>query len=164
MSRGLTFSQITLFLSILALMISCAAAGVSASDDVSDALHGDHAIAHLSANEAVIEVTINPEARVSIKRTDAPLPTPQCGQSGAWIIRIVNQGFVTAGLTFHASTDSIKLEPVTPRLTGNEVEYRWLHFVMMEERLVDMTLTVDAGRATSDIGGRAQLPLLLLCR
>lgn len=129
---------------------------------------GDEAIDQALAGKAALEVTINPEARVSILRTQAPLNMPQCGKSGAWLVRIINQGFVTAGLSFQSvaplSAKLLSLEPVTPRLTGAAVEYRALHFMMNETHQMEVTLGVDAGPATSDIGERAKLPLLLQCK
>lgn len=124
----------------------------------------DGAINQLLEKKAAIEVTINPEARISIKRTPAPLTMPPCGKSGVWLIRIVNQGFVTAGLNVRTIESSVSLEPAAPPLSGGAVEYRLLRYTMSEIHQSDITLTVDAGSATSDIGGRAILPLLLQCR
>lgn len=129
---------------------------------------GDEALNQMLAAKAALEVTINPEARVSITRTKAPLTMPQCGKSGVWLVRIINQGFVTAGLNFRPigalSAELLSLEPVTPRLAGAAVEYRTLHYTMNKTHQMDITLGVDAGPATSDIGERAKLPLLLQCR
>jgi hypothetical protein len=128
----------------------------------------DNDIDQLLQKKAVIEVTINPEARVSIGRTQVPLTMPQCEKSAVWLIRIVNQGFVSARLNFRIlaapPANLVILEPVTPRLTGAAVEYRALHFRVNETRQMDITLGVDAGPATSDIGERARLPVLLQCR
>ena len=152
------------YIVILATSFACADFRALAAETVNEGLRGDDAINQLHEKEAAIEVTINPEARVSIKRTNAPLTMPQCGKSGAWLVRVINQGFVTAGLNFRTAASSISLETVLPRLTGAVVEYRLLHFMMNETHQMEITLAVDAGSATSDIGGRAILPLLLQCR
>src|SRR5438552_1316810 len=51
---------------------------------------------HIVAQKALIEVTINPEARVSVRRTTAPLPLFACGTAEPLLVRIVNQGRVTS--------------------------------------------------------------------
>jgi hypothetical protein len=50
------------------------------------------------AQKALIEVTINPEARVSVGRTAVPLPLFACGTAEPLLVRIVNEGHVTSSV------------------------------------------------------------------
>ena len=85
---------------------------------------------HIVAQKALIEVTINPEARVSVRRTEAPLPLFACGTAEPLLVRILNQGRVTSNfnICLLQETDAsiVVLQPITQHLAGATVEYRLL--------------------------------------
>jgi hypothetical protein len=122
---------------------------------------------HIVAPKALIEVTINPEARVSVRRIAAPLPLFACGTAEPLLIRIVNQGRVTSNFNIRLlqETDAnmVVLQPITPHLAGATVEYRSLIMTVGTVRPVDLTLVADAGPGTDDLGLRSQLPLIVKC-
>jgi hypothetical protein len=122
---------------------------------------------HIIAQKALIEVTINPEARVSVRRTAAPVPLFACGTAEPLLIRIVNQGRVSSNFNIRLlqETDAnmVVLQPITPHLAGATVEYRSLIMTVGTVRPVDLTLVADAGPGTDDLGLRSQLPLIVKC-
>jgi hypothetical protein len=119
------------------------------------------------ATHAAIEVTINPEARVSVIRASASLPRFACGIAEPLLIRILNQGRVTSVLNVHllgeATAPAASLNPVTPHLAGASVEYRLLILTVKSVRPIDLTLGVDAGPGTGDLAFRSHLSMLLQC-
>ena len=120
------------------------------------------------AQKALIEVTINPEARVSVRRTAAPLPSFSCGEAEPLLVRIVNQGRVTSDFNIRSlqeetDTSMVVLQPITPHLAGATVEYRLLTMTVSSVRPVDLTLVADAGAGTNDLGLRSQLSLIVKC-
>jgi hypothetical protein len=122
---------------------------------------------HLVAQKALIEVTINPEARVSVRRTEAPLPLFACGTPEPLLVRIVNQGRVTSNFNIRLlqETDAsmVVLQPITQHLAGATVEYRLLTMTVSTVRPYDLTLIADAGPGTNDLGLRSQLSLIVKC-
>ena len=87
-------------------------------------------IDRLVASKATIDVTINPEARVSATRTEVQLPTFTCGIAEPLLIRIVNSGHVgsvlNAQLLRESVTRKVSLGHISPHLSGASVEYRLL--------------------------------------
>jgi hypothetical protein len=122
---------------------------------------------HIVAQKALIEVTINPEARVSVRRTEAPLPLFACGTAEPLLVRIVNQGRVTSNFNIRLlqETDAslVVLQPITQHLAGATVEYRLLTMTVGTVRPYDLTLIADAGPGTNDLGLRSQLSLIVKC-
>ena len=125
------------------------------------------AIQRVLTSKAVLEVTINPEARVSVHRTPTPLPSPTCGKPFPLLIRIVNQAGATSDLRVRASHPStaalVEIQPPEPRLAGASVEYRALRLSLLHGGTTDITLVFDAGPGTEDLGNRATVSLLLRC-
>jgi hypothetical protein len=119
------------------------------------------------AQKAFIEVTINPEARVSVRRTAAPLPLFACGTAEPLLVRIVNEGHVTSSVNIRLrqeiNANMVMLGRLTPRLTGATVEYRSLMMTVGTIRPVDLTLIADAGPGTDDLGLRSQLSMIVKC-
>jgi hypothetical protein len=123
-------------------------------------------IDRLLASLAPIEITINPEARVSISRTATALPNCTLGKRELWLMRIVNQGRVSSTLNLRLLGDEerlVELEQITPQLVGASVEYRVLLLTVIAARPIDLTIAADAGPGTDDLGLRSQLVLLLRC-
>jgi hypothetical protein len=124
-------------------------------------------IDRIVAPKAAIEITINPEARVSVRRTSARLPLFACNVGEPLLVRIVNQGRVSSGLNLRPLEDvgakMVILEPIKPRLSGAGVEYRLLMMTVNTVRPIELTLVADAGPGTDDLGFRSQLPLIVKC-
>jgi hypothetical protein len=124
-------------------------------------------IDHILANRAPIEVTINPEARVSVRRTGATLPKFHCGTPTPILIRVVNQAFVTSNLGVRlrdmSPTTLVNFQPIQPRLAGASLEYRVLLISLTQPRYADITLRFDAGAATEDLGNRSTTSVLVRC-
>jgi hypothetical protein len=122
---------------------------------------------HIVAQKAFMEVTINPEARVSVRRTAAPLPLFGCGTAEPLLVRIVNEGHVTSSLNIRLRQDTdanvVMLGRLTPRLAGAKVEYRLLTMTVATVRPVDLTLIADAGPGTDDLSLRSQLSMIVKC-
>jgi hypothetical protein len=125
------------------------------------------AIDEIVASKAAIEITINPEARVSVRRTSAHLPLFACNVGEPLLIRVINQGRVSSNLNMRLLEDvgrkTATLEPIKPRLSGGEVEYRLLVMTVSTVHPIDLTLVADAGPGTDDLALRSQLPLIVKC-
>lgn len=123
-------------------------------------------IDQLLQTKAPIEISINPEARVSVKRTAAMVPDLSCDKPSPWLVRVVNQGFVTSSLNVFTDDQSIEklaaIEIGKKRLTGSAVEYRILS-MKLSSQPVGATLRFNAGNDTYDLGNRSRLSLLLRC-
>jgi hypothetical protein len=122
---------------------------------------------------AQIKVTINPEGRVTAYRTMVQIPEIHCGTASNWLVRISNSGYVTAPLSVR-----VKNGPLNPamvpdaaaafslpntKLTGARVEYQVMHLAFDQPTQVDATLVFAVGPATSDLGSRAEVPVLIKC-
>lgn len=119
------------------------------------------------ARKALIEVTINPEARVSVLRTGASLPSFACGAAEPVLVRVINQGHITSNLEMRplaeSETSMVTLGQLTPHLSGAAVEYRLLTLTVDAVHPIDFTLTVNAGPGTDDLGLRSRLSLMVKC-
>jgi hypothetical protein len=124
-------------------------------------------IDRLAASKAAIEVTINPEARVSAGQTGARLPSFTCGIEEPLLIRIVNSGHVSSVLNAHLLGEStpgkVSLGPISPHLSGASVEYRLLMLTLNSLQPLDLSIAIDAGPGTDDLSLRSQFSLLLRC-
>jgi hypothetical protein len=125
-------------------------------------------IDRMLTSRAAIEVTINPEARVSARRTDAELPRMDCGVLAPILIRIANEAFVTsrvnASLRDASASRMVTIQPIQQRLVGAAVEYRVLKISLRQAGTTDVTLTFDAGPGTEDLGSRATVYFIANCR
>ena len=119
------------------------------------------------AQKAFLEVTINPEVRVSVRRTAVPLPLFACGTAEPLLVRIINEGHVTSSFKIRLRQDPdanmVMLGRLTPHLAGAKVEYRLLTMTVATVRPVDLTLIADAGPGTDDLGLRSQLSMIVKC-
>ena len=124
-------------------------------------------IDQLLRNEAQIEISIRPEARVSVARAAAAPPASHCGDETALLIRIVNQSYITSGINVQSGNtlgaDQLAISPITPALSGEPVEYRVLNIHPKSQGPVEIALRFDAGPGTADLGSRSTVPLLLTC-
>lgn len=119
----------------------------------------------LNPQAAVLGVIINPEGRVSVDRLPGHLQPPRCGATSSWLIRVTNEGFVTAPLWLKKlDGPGVQVELDDRKLSGAANEYRVLRVRVDTPREVDVTLQFDVGRDTADLGTRAQVHLLMSCR
>lgn len=127
----------------------------------------EHHTSRTNGPKAPIEITINPEVRVSVSR-GAELPPPVfCGESLEIPVRIVNRGFLTAPLeaTLVDSVPEGASVLFSPEpLMGIGEERRTLRITLTEPGLVDITVAFRAKRDISDLGGRDRVHLLVECR
>jgi hypothetical protein len=132
--------------------------------------HSDTSVSinRLLASRAPIEVTINPEARVSVRRSAARIPKLICGRPTPLLLRIINEALVTSTLRVRLTgtpvdDTSTSVQPIPRRLAGVSIEYRVLRLSLAHEGITDITLTFDAGAETEDLGSRATVVLLARC-
>ena len=149
---------------------------------------------------ALLEVHINPEARVKVARGPAPGVLQQTGYTPV-LVKIVNEsggtqslrlgspqaGPVYAGMSklsgermqqqhlrdnenVEGRTDRfLELEmftapPMTPTLSGLEVEYAIALVYSSESGRREATIMADVGQGTQDLGFRAEVPVLFTIR
>jgi hypothetical protein len=126
------------------------------------------AIEKVLAKKVPIEVTINPEARISARRTGAPLPAAQCGTYSTWLIRIVNEGYVTAPLFVHVTanpaTSAVTLRNTQTNLTGGDLEYRPLSLRIEASQPIEVVFLFSAVEGATQLGRQPRLPVLVTCR
>lgn len=125
-------------------------------------------IDRLLASKAHVQISINPEARVKAHRTRVSAPAQQCTKPSAWLVRIVNEGYVTAPLTVSVrgvpSSEAIKATLAEGKLSGAAVEYRLMQVSINSAGSTDVTLLFGASPDTSDLGSRAEVSVLVSCR
>lgn len=118
------------------------------------------------ADNAPIQITINPEVRVSVT-LGGPLPMPvTCGQQLALPVRVINQGFLTAPLEvtlIEPAPEHVQLQFGTEPLKGISEEHRILHVTQLQPGPLDITIAFHARGDSSDLGGRDRIHLLLQC-
>ena len=113
---------------------------------------------------AAINVTINPEERVSVTLGPAaPQPAPR-GVPFDLPVRIVNQGFATGRLEARLVGDPrpdavIAFSP--DRLKGVPAETRMLHVTLTSKAPVDLTIAFRLANEAPDLGGRDRIHLLM---
>lgn len=140
------------------------AVGARAADDHS--AH-EHHTSTTNGPEASIEITINPEVRVSVLKKGELPPQVFCGESLDVPVRIVNRGFLTAPLEatlVDSVPDGASVLFSPEPLTGIGEERRTLRITLTKPGLVDITVAFRAKRDISDLGGRDRVHLLVECR
>jgi hypothetical protein len=120
----------------------------------------------VSASDAPIKITINPEARISAVLAGA-LPRPvSCGTPVDLQVRIVNQGFVTSRLEAKFVGDAptgVSLEFHPMPLQGVREEFRNLRITLTKPDPTDLTIAFRAHNETPDLGGRDRVHFLMHC-
>jgi hypothetical protein len=128
---------------------------------------GVFVLAHAQERDPTLTITINPEARVSVKRTGELPPAAACGRALEVPVAIVNQGRITAGLeaTLVDSVPAgVTLEFAADPLQGTADESRLLRLTLTSEPVVDVTIAFRAKHDKPDLGGRDRVHLLVRCR
>lgn len=116
------------------------------------------------SDEAPIQITINPEGRVSVALGGA-LPPPGLHRTSVeFRIAIVNQGFVTSRLEAQlvgnpppGATLDFHPEP----LKGWPRETRTLRITLPQAGQIDLTIAFRLHDESPDLGGRDRIHLLL---
>lgn len=104
-------------------------------------------------SDAPIAVTINPEARVSVVCTGAPIGEPKPGEWHTIDVAVINQGFVAGSLSIEADpVCGIQLDLPVHELTGEHHQDAAFR-IRLDTSAVDVTLTF---RAMTALGGLAK--------
>jgi len=113
---------------------------------------------------AAINVTINPEERVSVALGPfPPQPAPQ-GVAFDLPVRIVNQGFATGRLEARLVGDphpDAVIAFASDRLKGVPAETRMLRITLTSQAPTDLTIAFRLANEAPDLGGRDRIHLLL---
>ncbi|WP_344240222.1 hypothetical protein [Kribbella hippodromi] len=112
--------------------------------------------------DAPITVTINPEARVNVARTTAPIPTLTPNEWHPIPITLTNEGFVTGPLAI--TTDPVPgldLNLPTHTITGAPRQDLTIHARLHTPTTVDVSLTFKALNALGGLATHSHLHLLL---
>jgi hypothetical protein len=120
-----------------------------------------------AANEAPIKITINPEARVSVALVGTLPQSLPCGMPTELIVKIVNQGFVTARLEAKLVGDvppGATLDFHPEPLTGMPEESQTLHIKLTRSGPADITIAFRARSEMPDLGGRDRIHFLMRCQ
>jgi hypothetical protein len=145
----------------LKAVCACVSAAVAAQSPHET---GSHAPA--ASGAATLQITINPESRVSVTRT-GELPAPAtCGTPLVIPVAIVNHGFFTGTLevTWAGSPvegAALSWDPLP--VSGAPQETRMLHVTWAQPGPVDVTIAFKARGDRPDLDGRDRVHLLLTC-
>jgi hypothetical protein len=116
--------------------------------------------------EAAIQITINPEARVSVTLA-GPLPHPvPCGTAADFSVKILNQGFITSRLEAEFVGDSpagVSLDFHPEPLKGVREELRHLRITLTRPDPTDLTIAFKAHNEVPDLGGRDRIHFVIHC-
>jgi hypothetical protein len=116
--------------------------------------------------EAAIQITINPEARVSVTRTGSlPHPVP-CGTAADFPVKILNQGFITSRVEaeFVGETPTgVNLDFHPEPLKGVREELRHLRITLTRPDPTDVTIAFKAHHEVPDLGGRDRIHFVMHC-
>jgi hypothetical protein len=122
----------------------------------------------VSPNDPPIQITINPEARISVTLA-GPLPASvPCGTAIDLAVKIVNQSFVTAQLEAELVGENVPvgvaLDFDPEPLKGVPQELRELRITLTKSGLTDVTIAFRPRNETRNLGGRDRVHLLMRCR
>jgi len=116
--------------------------------------------------EVPIQITINPEARVSVALTGTlPHPVP-CGTAADFSVKILNQGFITSRLEAEFVGDTpagVNLDFHPVPLKGVREEFRHLRITLTRPDPTDLTITFKAHNEVPDLGGRDRVHFVMHC-
>jgi hypothetical protein len=116
--------------------------------------------------EAPIQITINPEARVSVALAGSlPHPVP-CGTPADFAVKIMNQGFVTSRLEAElvgVTPAGVNLDFHPEPLKGVREELRHLRITLTRPDPTDLTIAFRAHNEVPDVGGRDRIHFVMHC-
>ncbi len=129
----------------------------------------------------LVGVNINPESRVKVQQGPAK---PELVEQGwrTFLVKVANEAGVTAALAVQSpnagalagsfegaiqrkwlDVQMVDKQPMRPRLSGLEVEYRILQLYSRDSGKREAKLSFDVGQGTQDLGFRSDLDLLFVC-
>lgn len=112
--------------------------------------------------DAPIAVTINPEARVNVARSGAPIGALTPGEWHTISVTVVNDGFVTGPLAVEADpVRGLDLDLPLHELTGEHRQDTGFRVRLDEPTVVDVTLTFRALGALGGLANHSTVNLLL---
>jgi hypothetical protein len=147
--------------------------------------NGESAVARLQQAMdplCLLEVLINPESRVQLRRGAA---RPELAEKGwrCFLVKVVNEAGVTAPLKAQSANarplagsppDEVAdrwldlqvfaQQPLEPSLSGLKVEYRILELYSRDAGKRDATLSFNVGQGTQDLGFRNEISVLFDCQ
>jgi hypothetical protein len=158
---------------------------------------GKQAIVGILAPHVLMEVELNPEMRIAVKRGAARAELYQGGWR-TFLVKVSNHAGVTPVLKIkspqgapvgrrsslaimgvhdftNGAVDEVEARarwlaittfdapPMTPALSGLELEYRILQLYSRDSGEREATLQADAGYGEQDLGYRSSLPILFHC-
>ena len=116
--------------------------------------------------EPAIQITINPEARVSVTLAGAlPRPVP-CGTAADFAVNILNQGFITSRLEAEFVGDTpadVNLDFAPAPLKGVREEFLHLRITLTRPDPTDLTIAFKAHNEVPDLGGRDRVHFVMHC-
>ena len=135
-------------------------------------------IQNILDTKCLIGVTINPEGRVKVERGPAPALLAEQGWR-SFLVKVHNQAGITAALSVSSvnagpvpnmldfvgarrwmDLQMVTKSPLTPLLSGLEVEYRIIQIYASQPGKREGQLVFDIGQGTGDLGFRSELPIL----
>jgi hypothetical protein len=147
----------------------CGAIGLAAVLVTSAAVQAqdhEHARVSVAPMDPPITITINPEARVSVKLAGA-LPAPvACGTAAVFRLKIINQGFVTSRLEAELvgeKTGGVMLDFQPEPLKGIPEELRDIRIMLAKPGSADLTVSFRTHNNPPDLGGRDRVHFLMHC-
>lgn len=120
-----------------------------------------------ATTEAMIVVTVNPEARVSAVLAGVWPPRIVCGKPVELPVKILNQAFLTARLEARLVGQlpaGVALEFDRTPLSGAPEELRTLRIAVPIVAAIDLTVAFRAPAEIPDLGGRDRVHFVLHCR
>lgn len=112
--------------------------------------------------DAPIAVTINPEARVNVARTSAPLAALSIGSWHAIDFAIVNEGYVTGPLAVEAEpVAGVRLDHLEHDLTGERLQDAAFRIRLDSPDAVDLTMNFRALAALGGLANHSTIHLLI---
>ena len=120
----------------------------------------------VSVRHAPIEISINPEARVSAG-LGAPIPVRNpCRRPVALPVKVLNDSFITARLEARLVGNvpaGLTLDFRPAPLSGNQEDWRTLTITLAEPGTKDVTISFKAHNDIPDLGGRDRVHFLISC-
>ncbi|WP_020476321.1 hypothetical protein [Zavarzinella formosa] len=152
-----------------------AALGQPLSKESSKALRsGDTEAIHDALGDLTLfVVSINPEGRVKLARGPA-VATFVRGEARHMLVKVVNQSGAQQRLTVRGAYAGSPENPftlafashgkITPDLTGQPVEYRIMAITASATGKHELSVTIEAGQGTQELGFRGESPVLFTVR
>jgi hypothetical protein len=112
--------------------------------------------------DAPVAVVVNPEARVNVACTGAPLGELTPGEWHTVDVAVVNDGFVTGPLTIDAHpVDGVDLDLPVHDLTGEPHQHTAFRVRLDGPAVADVTLTFRVLTALGGLANHSSVDLLL---